>query len=197
MELNSSKKVDLSSRIDCFNLDGRDFLRDFALPDIAKRVVQGGSAISKKEFFVVMNLPAMAIEFLDVFVPGCFDDLLGDGGGGPPVVAASNELTESAIAAENGESSKLASPNSKDFSLTIFCYCFSNAEDLDADVRQRVDAVLRNAALKPEHCEIRQVRNVAPKKEMLVAKISLTPGMLLTFAEPPLKKLKTDLDVQV
>lgn len=195
--LNSSKKTDLNARIECFNLDGRDFLQRIVFPDIVKRVREKGNTISisnKKEFFVVMNLPAIAIEFLDAFLPGCFDELLGNRGGSDAAVRAATDSAvgattdAAATATVEGESSV----SNLDFEVTIFCYCFSNAEDLVADVHDRVEAVLRNPAFKRDHCEIRPVRNVAPKKEMLVAKIRLTPELLMTDCEPPLKRQKTD-----
>ena len=66
--------------------------------------------------------------------------------------------------------------------MIVYCYCFSNAEAVVADTRSRVEETLKTK-LKDENCQIRQVRNVAPKKEMMVARIRLTPEILLRIPE--------------
>ena len=166
MTLNSSNKVRLADRVDCFNLDGRDFLRQVVIPDVARRIRQeASSAIAKREFHVVMNLPAIAIEFLDV-LPGCMEeeDLSscgraegGDGVGGEAVEEEKEEIP--------------------DFFLTVYCYCFSKAEDVVGDTRERVEAVL-GTKLGDDVCQIRDVRNVAPNKIMMLAKLSLNSQFL-------------------
>jgi len=172
VEINSSKKIRLSDRIDCFNLDGRDFLRQVVIPDVARRILDGGSRIAKKEFFVVMNLPAIAIEFLNV-LPGCLDAHL----------SQTEDVT--------GENEEDACAGSKrPFSVTVYCYCFSNADDVVAHTRSRVEAVL-GTTFGEENCQIRNVRNVAPKKEMMVAKVRLTSDVLLSKnCEPMTKRQK-------
>ncbi|VDM19780.1 unnamed protein product [Hydatigera taeniaeformis] len=60
---NSSRKRPLTTKqIKCFNLDGRDFIREIVLP-YYKTVSPSDST----EFFMLLNLPELAIEFLDVF----------------------------------------------------------------------------------------------------------------------------------
>ena len=58
-------------QVKTFNMDGRDFIRDVMKPDLlnsqSEDVVHMNSNIH-----VIMNLPALAVEFLDVFV-GLFD----------------------------------------------------------------------------------------------------------------------------
>ena len=49
-------------------------------------------------------------------------------------------------------------------------------------LKNRTNFVL-SRTLKDENCQIRQVRNVAPKKEMMVARIRLTPEILLRIPE--------------
>lgn len=49
--------------IQCFNMDGRDFLKTIFKTDILNRRAINQSGIEH----IVMNLPALAIEFLDVF----------------------------------------------------------------------------------------------------------------------------------
>ncbi|KAL5960556.1 tRNA guanine 37 N1 methyltransferase [Taenia solium] len=60
---NSSRKYPITAKqIKCFNLDGRVFIRETVLP-YYKAALQSDST----EFFMLMNLPGLAIEFLDVF----------------------------------------------------------------------------------------------------------------------------------
>ena len=169
--LNSSNKVRLSDRVDCFNLDGRDFLRQVVIPDVARRIRQeASSAIAKREFHVVMNLPAIAIEFLDV-LPGCMgeEDLSSSGR------AEGGEAVEEEEEEEEGKI--------PDFFLTVYCYCFSKAEDVVGDTRERVEAVL-GTTLTDDACQIRDVRNVAPNKMMMLAKLSLNSQFLRGNSEP-------------
>ncbi|KAM7542148.1 hypothetical protein Aperf_G00000019452 [Anoplocephala perfoliata] len=60
---NSSRKHPISEeQMKCFNLDGRDFIKQVVCPHYEK-LLQCGTV----EFFMLMNLPELAIEFLDVF----------------------------------------------------------------------------------------------------------------------------------
>jgi hypothetical protein len=52
-------------------LDGRDFLTSVVIPDVKKRLMKS----SPKAMYLIMNLPATGMEFLDV-VPGCLADSL-------------------------------------------------------------------------------------------------------------------------
>ncbi|XP_060534194.1 tRNA (guanine(37)-N1)-methyltransferase isoform X2 [Cylas formicarius] len=56
-------KID-DSNLKAFNMDGRDFIRSVFKENLSKYVEHNN--------FVIMNLPALAVEFLDVFV-GLFD----------------------------------------------------------------------------------------------------------------------------
>merc|ERR1739838_1237824 len=64
-----------------------------------------------------------------------------------------------------------------DFFLTVYCYCFSKAEDVVGDTRERVETVL-GTKLADDVCQIRDVRNVAPNKIMMLAKLSLNSQFL-------------------
>ncbi|ETP24688.1 hypothetical protein F441_02354 [Phytophthora nicotianae CJ01A1] len=104
-----------------YNLDGREFL--------AKLLSE------KKQFTqVLMNLPAIALEFLDAF-PGQFDHWEG-------------ELPY------------------------IHCYCFSNAEDVKKDVKERAQKIM-GGELDPERTLFHLVRDVAPKKVMVCISFQL------------------------
>ncbi|GMF36517.1 unnamed protein product [Phytophthora fragariaefolia] len=104
-----------------YNLDGREFL--------AKLLSE------KKQFTqVLMNLPAIALEFLDAF-PGQFDHWEG-------------ELPY------------------------IHCYCFSNADDVKKDVKERAEKIM-GGELDPERTSFHLVRDVAPKKVMVCISFQL------------------------
>jgi len=174
-------------------MDGRDFLKQVVIPDVAMRIHEGGSRVAKKDLFVVMNLPAIAIEFLDVF-PGCLTGYLGERrvrktqqestveaeAEAEGSVASTNSEAESVQAAT--ESVQAATEAEDDFAMIVYCYCFSNAVSVVADTRSRVEEVLKTK-LKDENCQIRHVRNVAPKKEMMVARLRLTPDILLSSSK--------------
>ena len=51
-----------------FNLDGRDFIRSVVKKDLVARMSDKEFCDSNKSIHVVMNLPALAVEFLDAFV---------------------------------------------------------------------------------------------------------------------------------
>ena len=93
---------------------------------------------------MIMNLPALAVDFLDVF-SGLF---------------RGHDLDEEVI--------QFVPP-------TVHCYCFSKEQDAEADVRQRVDERLGR---RVQDCEVRVVRNVAPNKEMLCVRFTLTKEIL-------------------
>ncbi|KAH7491788.1 tRNA (guanine(37)-N1)-methyltransferase [Phytophthora ramorum] len=104
-----------------YNLDGREFL--------AKLLGE------KKQFTqVLMNLPAIALEFLDAF-PGQFDHWEG-------------ELPY------------------------IHCYCFSNADDVKKDVKERAEKIM-GGELDLARTSLHLVRDVAPKKVMVCISFQL------------------------
>ncbi|RLN94459.1 hypothetical protein BBJ28_00005392 [Nothophytophthora sp. Chile5] len=124
-------KVD--KRVTAYNLDGREF--------VAKLLSE------KKQFTqVLMNLPAIALEFLDAF-PGQFDHWEG-------------ELP------------------------FIHCYCFSNAEDVEKDVKEvphpaeccgfcELLGRIMGGELDPTTTSFHQVRDVSPKKVMMCISFQL------------------------
>ena len=78
--LNQNAKQKLKAPLLTFNMDGRDFIRDVVKQDLLQRW-KGIHEDQKKletpdlnEIQLFMNLPDLAIEFLDVF-PGLFQDV--------------------------------------------------------------------------------------------------------------------------
>jgi len=140
------------------NLDARQFIREVFAPELAKLVAEE----EDKQCHVVMNLPAAAITFLDVFQGLLVDQ--------PGLHAADlSRLT--------------CLPK-------IHVYTFSTAEDFRADVLCRVEANL-GASLPANHLtEIAFVRNVAPQKNMIRASFSVPVSLL--FYSGKRKKLEVE-----
>ena len=56
----------IKTDVNLSNLDGRQFVKDIVMPDLLKRFKEPDVYCDSK-IHIVMNLPALAIEFLDVF----------------------------------------------------------------------------------------------------------------------------------
>ncbi|TMW69017.1 hypothetical protein Poli38472_001173 [Pythium oligandrum] len=126
--------------VEAYNLDGREFI------DLLLR--------ERKQFTqVLMNLPAIALEFLDVFV-GKFDNWEGD-------------------------------------LPYIHCYCFSNAEDVEKDVKERAEAIM-GGKLDPARTKFHQVRDVAPKKVMMCISFQLPEEIAFTAERRDAKRRKLE-----
>ena len=75
--LNHNAKLNkIKSGLSTYNLDGRDFIKDVARKDLLSRWQNPNPDEPEhaENIRFVMNLPALAIEFLDVF-PGLFKDI--------------------------------------------------------------------------------------------------------------------------
>ncbi|GBG28348.1 tRNA guanine37-N1-methyltransferase [Hondaea fermentalgiana] len=105
---------------------------------------------------VVMNLPASGLEFLDAF-RGAFDPDVFDG---TATGVAMND-------ADNEPAAKRAkrSDDAKPLLPLVHCYCFSSAEDYKEDIVARAEQSL-GCSLDRDAVEVRQVRDVAPRKMM-------------------------------
>lgn len=104
----------------------------------------GNASVSKNwtspAFHIVMNLPAIAVEFLDVFQSMCSDIPVTS-----PVVSLLDQRT---------------------FLLPhVYCYCFYKGDNPEADIGKRVCQAL-SCDHPPRDLVIRFVRNVAPNKDM-------------------------------
>ncbi|CAL8096978.1 unnamed protein product [Orchesella dallaii] len=62
-------KNKVTNSVKCFNLDGRAFIQEAASVDLKERILAARNEGSgtKKRFHFVMNLPALAVDFLDGF----------------------------------------------------------------------------------------------------------------------------------
>lgn len=131
-----------------FNLDGRQFVKEVVRADLTER--WGTESDKDYQSHVIMNLPAMALEFLDVF-PGLLADF------------------------DSSSLRYIVCP-------TVYCYCFSKSEDPEQDVRERAEASLGGIPLPPGYI-IRNVRNVAPGKNMFCLTFTLMEDLL--FGQEP------------
>lgn len=95
------------------NLDGRQFIRTILRDDLVARCIKDES--SSFAIHVVMNLPALAIEFLDAF-PGI--------------------LKDTSLSVE--QCSNRTCPR-------VHCYCFSKSENPEQDVQERAKEHLGHA----------------------------------------------------
>jgi len=118
----------------------------------------------------VMNLPATSIEFLDAFVGSFPED----------VYARSAGVVQGEECGKRRDVAKAPLP-------MIHCYCFSTAKDYSTDVRERCEAVL-GVPIDPSKIEVREVRDVAPKKLMLCAHFQVPEAA--AFSDVVSKKTK-------
>ncbi|XP_077968050.1 tRNA (guanine(37)-N(1))-methyltransferase-like isoform X2 [Styela clava] len=110
------------AKLNAFNMDGRKFIKEC----LGKHL----QLSSKTETIcVIMNLPALAIEFLDAFTG----------------------LVKNINRAEDNKTSSSLPP------VTVYCYAFSSAQDLKGDIKERAEQSLSENL--PEHSirEVRKV----------------------------------------
>ncbi|KAK3750018.1 hypothetical protein QZH41_008671, partial [Actinostola sp. cb2023] len=136
--LKNAKLNKVEKKIVAYNMDGREFIRS-----LVQKL--DSNSLSKGELFnhVVMNLPASAIQFLDVFI-GLFSNY----------------------------KNLFSTDNSLDPVLPmIHCYCFSKSENPEQDAQLQAEQVL--GMLLGSDCKVYYVRDVAPKKAMLCVSFRL------------------------
>ena len=93
-----------------FNMDGREFVKEIVKPDLLNRWKMREGVVPN--YHILMNLPALGIEFLDVF-----PRLLSD------------------IKIDSEEYCSVVMPK-------VYCYCFSKSEDPETDVKARAESIL-------------------------------------------------------
>ena len=97
----------VKAEIKCSNLDGREFIRTVVKTDMVERWKNNREM--KGRYRVVMNLPALAIEFTDAF-RGLFVDV-----------------------------DDIIRPSSPEMMPYMYVYCFSKSQTPEADVKQRLE----------------------------------------------------------
>ena len=149
--------------VQVFNQDGRDFIQNTVKDHILKEWIKfdTGEDGRMKEFHIAMNLPGLAIDFLDAFV-GWFND-------------------------EVDTIEKLKSYTLP----IIHCYCFMkkdlNEGRLKQDLIERIQGVISYKLNDDDIEQIKMVRNVSPGKEMYRITFRLPKDVIICKN----KKLKT------
>ncbi|KAI8744585.1 tRNA (guanine(37)-N1)-methyltransferase [Biomphalaria glabrata] len=148
-------KVDLSL-VKTFNMDGRDFIKTVFKEDLVERIKEYAKLNNENALyqdacksFVLMNLPAIAVEFLSEF-KSLLHDL--------PDSLRSTKLLEQTLP-------------------EVLCYAFTPKTDAEAELKPRVETYLKHSL--PANYKCRVVRNVAPNKEMVCLSFQLWPSLVL------------------
>ena len=165
LQINVNKNK-VQERMTCYNLDGREFIRTIIREDILKewQDFDSGEDARCKEFHVVMNLPALAPEFLDSFQAWM-----------EPNRKEVQEIKEFTLP-------------------IIHCHCFIKEKDLDQESCKRKAVQLMEKSLGAEIDEIIEVinvRNVAPNKSMYRVSFRL-PQTVLFNHQINCKRFKSD-----
>ena len=142
--LKNAEANKVTKLVTVFNKDGRDFLRD----DVKKDILDRRDKDSPGSEHMAMNLPALAVEFLDVFSEW--------------------------LNAEEIEKVSLKPPT---VHVYCFIKAGKN-EDFEALTKQLVEEKLGAKLSEKVLIKIHHVRNVAPNKEMMRASFMLTKEIL-------------------
>ncbi len=159
-----------------FNMDGRDFIRQkvkYHLIEILNyRFVNGidDAAFTKSKFYVLMNLPALSLEFLDSF-NNLYDE----------------SETESI-------KSRLDASLLDNFNFNVFCYHFCKGDETEL---KKIQENVRNVTYNDPDLEINSkwVRKVAPAKDMYCSMFKLKFKHLFYDERHSLKKKLTEEEV--
>lgn len=153
--------------ITCFNLDGREFIKSVVSKDLVDewKAFDSGEECKVKNFHITMNLPALAIEFLDAF-NGWMDEY------------------QENIKSLKEESLRLP---------MIHCYCFVKRKpgsDAEKEILERAEKAIGCKLEKIDN--IFHVRNVAPFKEMYRLSFEIPRHLVVqeTCDQPATKKQK-------
>ncbi|XP_041351960.1 tRNA (guanine(37)-N1)-methyltransferase-like [Gigantopelta aegis] len=145
-----------------YNTDGRDFiktvLKDQFLDFLRELQQQEMGERLPPKIHIVMNLPGLALEFLDTFRSLCVNF--------PLDISRDLSLVK--------------------HYPTIHCYCFSKSPTPEEEVQERAHGILGTQL--PSGHQIRYVRNVAPNKEMMCISFTLTPEIIFEESFEPINE---------
>ena len=157
--LESLFKFSPSQEFAAFNLDARLFIQEklkYHFIEIIRYLLKHKKeTFATTQFYVLMNLPAMSVEFLDAF-----HDLY-DNDETRLIKESLDEETRNSVC------------------LNIYCYHFAKSNDSELE---RIQERIRTQIFKDESLKInsKHVRKVAPNKEMYCSMFKLKFGHLLT-----------------
>lgn len=167
-----------NTELTSFNVDGRIFLNTVLYKSVMMNVQQPSSALVSTDKLesttprrhVVMNLPAIAVEFLNVFSPDC------------PTPSPWRFRP-----VENDKSATLV-----DKKVLFHVYCFSAASDVLADAVQQVEHHLGYSLPQINIESIVNVRDVAPTKRMVCVSFTLPESFWQQQEEKDENEIKLD-----
>lgn len=144
------KKNKVAHQVKTFNKDGRDFILQDVRNNLLERIEKHGDATTNYSIQLAMNLPALAVTFLNAFVG---------------LLSGNDKGIES--------SNSIPTP-------ICHCYCFvKGVDDPKVMAQQLVEENLGFKLVMGETLkEISFVRNVAPNKDMMRVSLLLTSDIL-------------------
>ncbi|CEM20974.1 unnamed protein product [Vitrella brassicaformis CCMP3155] len=143
----------VSANVTSFNMDARAFVRHCAREE-GLGLFDASSRPLRLHF--VMNLPELAIDFLDVF-RGIYR-----------------------VATGRDAPSDPGSPSAGLPRLSVHCYCFAKTDPPEDEIHPRVEAAL---GMVPPETRLTEVRDVAPRKRMYCVEFDVPPEV--AWAEHP------------
>jgi len=151
-----NKKLNKVESLTAYNMDGRDFLRNTVKNDMLSewKLLENGETVYVKKFHIAMNLPALAIEFLDVF-RGWLD--------GHEEVLSYKLLNLPLV--------------------HCYCFVKGEFDDPKAEVVKKVEEVLQTTLEKNKIYHIQEVRHVAPNKDMFRISFYLPKSVVFSQPE--------------
>lgn len=149
----NAKLNKVQKNIKAYNMDGRVFVKK-----MVKSLVDKSGFGNEMFNHVVMNLPASAVQFLDVF-KGLFSDY------------------KDRFTVDDSSRSHLILP-------IVHCYCFSKSEAPEQDAQSQAEMIL--GIKMGSDCKVHYVRDVAPKKAMLCVSFRL-PASIAFFEDVQLQ----------
>lgn len=164
------KNNKVGNYVKLFNQDGRDFIRTSVKDHILDQWTKfnSGDECNVRQFHIAMNLPALAVDFLDSFV-NWFDET---------------------------ESQKILAMKCVQLPA-VHCYTFMkkdiNHGRLKNDLINRIESVINYKLSDMDIEEIKMVRNVSPGKEMY--RISFKMPIDVMVSKSCNKKIKLDSKV--
>ena len=205
----------MDRNITSFNMDGREFLREMMdrsgvttssspspSPSSSSSSTSSSSPYSSSQKYplpshIVMNLPALALEFLDSFKYRDFRRALDIALSSlsPSVIDQAKDISHSSSSSSSSSSSpspttlsSSTSPSSSNplpSQIRVHCYCFSSDEnDPKGDVLNRASQILgEDLRLEEWRSDVFIVRDVAPQKLMLCLSFDLLRGLGVTMRE--------------
>ncbi|CAD7935598.1 unnamed protein product [Amoebophrya sp. A25] len=177
-ETTTETETSRKCKMELQDVDGKDVSQSYGKPRHAQGVFlqqhSSGSGACSSAVHVVMNLPELAVDFLDVFVN---------------LFAQEQRQLKTTSSDSHPQEQQHKQQQQQPLNLRpiiIHCHCFAvKTEGFEQGIRDRVCAVFEKAGARAEVARgcvdaltIREVRNVAPKKNMYCIEGALSKALL-------------------